>query len=162
MRSGGFTLAANPSLSRCRVQIQETGLLRARIRAGLYIFSRAFHLRRRQAVGGIGALAQQDARIELAARGIFQHAILHAVVRIAGIEDRLLDHRKLGGGNEAGLILVDGLRDPYRLQGAAGIVGGRPGDHAVKVGPITAARLPNLGGHQWNSRSKRKTLALLE
>ncbi len=123
--------------------------MRARIHGRAIYLARAFHLRGRQTIGTIGALAQDRGRIELATSGIFQYAVLHAVVRIAGLENRSLDHRKLGRGDETGWVLVDGLRDPHDLHGAPGIDGRRARDHAVKISRVSLhvfESLPAAGG----------------
>ena len=65
---------------------------------------------------------------------ILDHAILHAVQRVARLKHGVVNRRVLGRGNVRGLVLVQVLRDVHReYRAAGGIERRRAGDDAVEV-----------------------------
>ena len=97
-------------------------------------FLRRLHLRRRQAVRRVRALAQRHCRIELALQRIVDDAVLHAVLRVAGIQRGLMQHHEFLLGNVAGRVFVRGLRARDQLQALGGpVIAGIAGDDAFKI-----------------------------
>ena len=91
-------------------------------------------MRSSQAVRGIRAFAQRYRRIEFAAQRIIDDAVLDAVERVAGIERGLMQHGKFLFGNEAGRILVRGLRGGDELKALGGaVITGIAGDDAFEI-----------------------------
>src|SRR5258708_34939946 len=92
----------------------------------------------------------------MAARGIFDDSVFHAVVRVAGFERGVMNRRELGVRHEARFVFVRGLRDPHRLHRAAGPVqGGCTPDAPIAISgaplrapptPPSARRSPQLLG----------------
>jgi len=69
-------------------------------------------LRRCEAFGGIIALAQENARIELAARGIGNETVFQPVRSIAGRDGGAVDQRIFVGRNMSRGIFEERMRDP--------------------------------------------------
>jgi len=80
------------------LQSRKNLLLRARIRRGTVDFPGRFHLWGGQASRAVGTLALQNLRIEFAARGVFQDAVLHTVDVITRLQNGIVDERILAGG----------------------------------------------------------------
>ena len=101
------------------------------------------YLRRGQATVLLRGLAEEHARIEVAARGIFDDAVLHAIERIASGQGGGLNGGQLLRRNEAVLIAEQREIIPSGVgQQVRPIVGGRAGDDAVVILGIA------LGFHQ--------------
>ena len=96
--------------------------------------SHRLDLRLRQAVGAVTALAEQDRRIESAARRILDQAVGGAVLRVAGIQRRAMDHRILRRRHVAGRRLVRGLVDPHLVDAVSrAVVGEADGGRDVQI-----------------------------
>ncbi len=114
------------------------GLHRHQLRLHSFVYlPQAAHLRRRQAILAGTALALQVGDIELTGAWIFEHSIAHTIGCIAGSQNRVVDERQLGFGNETRAVFVNGLRNPVAggLQ-MSHVVGGRAGQNSVIVGGI--------------------------
>ena len=136
--------------SRCRAYNpaccqRSPGILAARVLAGKHLLAVAqLHgfvvlLHRRDLRGGearvgVSAFALQHGDIERARAGVVQQVVLHAVPRVARVEDRAIDEREFGNGDDARWIQQPGKRprDSRRLQ--VGVeVGRRARDDGVEV-----------------------------
>ena len=101
--------------------------------AGVQLLQRGY-LRRRQATVRLGALAKKHAGIEVAARRVFDHAILHAIERVASSQRGGLNGGQLLRRNVAVLVAQQRQLVPGRVrQQVRPIVGGRAGDDAVVI-----------------------------
>ena len=91
-------------------------------------------------------------RIEVAAARIFEHAVFHAVQRIAGFEHRFVDER-IFGRRDVAVALVRDLGGPHlRALQVRWIIGGGSRDDAVVIVWDSAALRPAPGGRRWSSR----------
>ena len=91
-------------------------------------------MRRRQAVRAILTFTQRYRGIEFASQRIIDNAVLDTVLRVAGIERRLMEHGKFFFRNEAGRIFVRGLRGGYELKALGGaVITGIAGDDACEI-----------------------------
>ena len=121
---------------------------------------RRLHLRRGQAGGVAGAPALQHRRIERASRRVLEQAVLHAVQRVAGLDDRAMQQLALRLQQAGRGVLVERLRDADRLGGASGPVEARrAGDDAVEVRREALGfghRLPAAGGAPVEVRELRR------
>ena len=71
------------------------------------------HLRGRETVRPVGALALKHRGIELASLRVLEDAVLHSIETIAGIENGLMDHRQLCGRDVAGRRSVRRIVQPH-------------------------------------------------
>ena len=106
------TSQSGPTQLASHLQAGKDFLPRARVFRRAVDLASHFHLRRREAVGGVVVLAFEHLRIEAAARRIFQNAIADAVKRVARLDGGFMDERILGGRDKPCLILVRHMRDP--------------------------------------------------
>ena len=84
----------------------------------MYLAGR-LHLRMRETLGTIGTLALQNHRIELTPHRVFQYSVLDAVQLITSVQNGVVDEGVFLRRNVAGIVLVNGLRDPNGLRRAA-------------------------------------------
>ena len=88
----------------------------------------------------------------MAAARIFQHAVLHAVQRVAGFEHRVVDQR-IFGGRDVAIALIGDLGGPnLRALQVRGIIRGGSGDDAVVIVRVIAALRSAPAGRRWSSR----------
>src|SRR6185503_9018236 len=95
---------------------------------------RRSHLRRAQAIGAAGVLALQRRGIERAPRRVLEQAVLYAVERVAGVNDRAMQQLALRLQQTRRRVVLERLGDADGLDRAAGPVEARrAGDDAVEV-----------------------------
>ena len=117
----------------------------SRVRRARIDLLRRVHLRRSEARRPIVARAEQRLRIKMTAQGIFDETVLDAVVRVAGVDRRFVNHRVLLAGDVARRIFECGLPDPQSAHHQMGPeIGGCARHDAVVIGGETLCFFESL------------------